>query len=73
VLLMVWNTVYRATVVEQLKQEGYPMQEQDLAHVSPTRYRHINTYGKYHFNVEGEWKRHGLQPLRQLGAATLQR
>ena len=42
---MVWNTVYRATVVEQLKQEGYPVQEQDLAHVSPTRYRHINTYG----------------------------
>jgi len=70
VLLMVWNTVYMAAVVEQLKQEGYPMQEQDLAHVWPTCHRHINTYGKCHFNVEGEWKRRGLRPLRQPGAAT---
>ena len=68
--VIVWNTVYMVAVVEQLKQEGYPVQEQDLAHVWPTRYRHINTYGKYHFNVEEEWKRHGLRPLRQPGAVT---
>ena len=68
--VIVWNTVYMAAVVEQLKQEGYPVQEQDLAHVWPTRYRHINIYGKYHFNVEEEWKRHGLRPLRQPGVVT---
>jgi hypothetical protein len=44
--VMVWNTVYMAAVVEQLKQDGYPVQEQELAQVWPTRYRHINTYGK---------------------------
>ena len=59
-----------AQQVEQRKQEGYPVQEQDLAHVWPTRYRHINIYGKYHFNVEEEWKRHGLRPLRQPGVVT---
>jgi hypothetical protein len=37
--------------VEQLKQEGVPVQDSDLAHVWPTRYAPINLYGKYHFNV----------------------
>jgi TnpA family transposase len=63
-----WNTVYIAAVVEQLRREGYPVQEQDLAHVWPTRYAHINVYGKYHFNVEEVWAWHGLRPLRQPGA-----
>jgi Tn3 transposase DDE domain len=63
-----WNTVYMAAVVEQLRREGYPIQEQDLAHVWPPRYAHINIYGKYHFNVEEVWARHGLRPLRQPGA-----
>jgi Tn3 transposase DDE domain len=43
--VMVWNTVSMAAVVEQLKQDGYPGQEQDLAQGWPTRSRHINTYG----------------------------
>jgi hypothetical protein len=67
---IVWNTVYMAVVIEQLKQEGYPVQESDLAHVWPTRYAHINIYGKYHFNVEVGWRRQGLRPLRQPGPAT---
>jgi TnpA family transposase len=39
--VIVWHTVYMAAVVEQLKQEGYPVQESDLAHVWPTRYAHM--------------------------------
>jgi TnpA family transposase len=62
-----WNTVYMAAAVEQLTREGYPVQERDLAHVWPTRYAHINVYGKYHFNVEEVWGRHELRPLRQPG------
>jgi TnpA family transposase len=65
--VMVWNTVYMTAVVEQLKQEGYPMQESDLAHVWPTRYNHINVYGKYHFNIEEARGRKGLRPLRPPG------
>jgi hypothetical protein len=53
--------------VEQLRREGYPVQERDLAHVWPTRDAHINVYGKYHFNVEEVWGRHELRPLRQSG------
>lgn len=65
--VIVWNTVYMAAVVEQLKQEGYPVQDSDLAHIWPTRYAHINVYGKYHFNVEEAHARTGLRPLRVPG------
>jgi hypothetical protein len=62
-----WNTVYMAAVVEQLKQEGMPVQDSDLAHVWPTRYAHINMYGKYYFNVAELHSRTGLRPLRPPG------
>jgi TnpA family transposase len=65
--VIIWNTVYMAAVVEQLKQEGYPVQDSDLTHVWPTRYAHVNVYGKYHFNIEEARGRHGLRPLRQPG------
>jgi TnpA family transposase len=51
--IVIWNTVYMAAAVAQLKQEGYPIHESDLAHIWPTRYEHINVYGRYHFNIEG--------------------
>ena len=45
--------------------EGYVIEESDLIRVSPCRFRHINKYGKYHFNVERERNREQLRPLRQ--------
>jgi TnpA family transposase len=68
--VIVWNTVYMAAVIAQLKQEGYPVHDSDLPHGWPTRYAHLNVYGKWHFNVEEGWRRHGLRPLRQPGPAT---
>jgi hypothetical protein len=61
------NTVYMTAAVEQLKQEGYPLQESDLAHIWPTRHNHINVYGKYHFNINEARGRKGLRPLRPPG------
>ena len=65
--VIVWNTVYMAEAVAQLKREGYPVHESDLAHIWPTRYEHINVYGRYHFNIEEARRRKGLRPLRQSG------
>lgn len=67
--IVLWNTVYMAEAVEQLKQEGYPVNESDLAHIWPTRYEHINVYGRYHFNIEEARGRKGLRPLRQSRSA----
>ena len=66
----VWNTVYMAAVMEPLKEEGSPVHDSDLAHVWPTRYAHLNGYGKYHFNVEEAHQRKGLRPLRRPGNTT---
>ncbi len=65
--VILWNTVYMAEAVAQLKREGYPVNESDLAHIWPTRYEHINVYGRYHFNIEEAQRREGLRPLRQSG------
>lgn len=62
--IITWNTVYMQAVIEQLKKEGYPVLEQDLVHLSPARYEHINFYGKYLFRVTEELERKGLRPLR---------
>jgi TnpA family transposase len=63
--VILWNTVYMAAVVEQLKREGYLVQDSDLARIWPTRYGHVNVYGRYHFNLEEAQRRIGLRPLRQ--------
>jgi len=63
--VILWNTVYMAAAIEQLKQEGYPIRDGDLAHVWPTRHAHINFYGHYYFNIEKAQQQQGLRSLRQ--------
>jgi TnpA family transposase len=63
--VVLWNTVYMSAVLDQLKAQGYPVDDADVAHLWPARYANINPYGKYRFNVEGEFHRKGLRPLRQ--------
>jgi TnpA family transposase len=62
--VVAWNTVYLAAALDALTVAGYPVQEDDLVHLSPARYEHINPYGKYQFEVEAEWSRKTLRPLR---------
>lgn len=49
--IVVWNTVQMARVIKDLKADGYSVSDEDIAHVSPARFRHINPYGKYSFDV----------------------
>ena len=62
--VVIWNTVYMQAALEQLRDEGYPVREEDLAHLSPARFEHINPYGKYRFPIEQARRRQGLRPLR---------
>ena len=50
-VVVAWNTVQMAGVIEDLKAEGYPVADEDVAHLSPARYEHINPYGRYSFEV----------------------
>ena len=63
--VIVWNTVYIQAALDAIRQEGYPVQEEDLPHLWPIRFAHIHRYGKYEFNVEAARMRAGLRPLRK--------
>ena len=63
--VIVWNTVYMQAALDALRQEGYPVPEEDLAHLWPIRFAHIHRYGKYEFDLEAARTRVGLRPLRQ--------
>ena len=63
--IILWNSVYMAEVLNQLEQEGQAVNAEDLKHVWPTRFEHVNIYGKYEFNLEDARQRNGLRELRQ--------
>jgi TnpA family transposase len=62
--VVVWNTVYMQAVLDQLRAEHGSVQEDDLAHLSPARFEHLNPYGKYYFPMDQTAERQGLRPLR---------
>jgi len=47
-----------------MQREGFTILPEVAAHLSPTRYEHINPHGKYLFDLEVEVKRAGLRNLR---------
>jgi TnpA family transposase len=61
--IIVWNTRYMQAVIDQLKEEGYSISNDDLSHISPCRFNHINKHGHFLFNVEEELGRDTLRPL----------
>jgi hypothetical protein len=66
--LWVWhdlNSPYMQAVIEQLKQEGYVINDSDLQHISPCRFGHLNKHGKLAFNIDTTWRRDSsLRSLR---------
>ncbi|MEJ7665212.1 MAG: Tn3 family transposase [Hymenobacter sp.] len=63
---MLWNTVYLQQVVQTLRAEGVEVRDEDLAHLSPARYEHLNRLGKYTFPQPVEVQPNGLPPPREL-------
>ncbi len=61
--VILWNTVYYQEVLTRLKEEGYPLRSGDVDHLSPTKYAHVNPYGRYRFDPEAA-PAGGLRPLR---------
>ncbi|MGP1387863.1 MAG: Tn3 family transposase [Thainema sp.] len=62
--IIVWNTVYIEQVICQLRHEGYPMSDEQLKAIWPTRHLHLNVYGKYLFELTRIGQKQGLRPLR---------
>jgi TnpA family transposase len=63
--VVVWNTVYMQAAIEEVVRRGQAVDEPDLVHLSPVRFKHINRYGKFRFDLgDNELASSGLRPLR---------
>ncbi len=49
--VVAWNLKHIALLVEQLRAEGHLILDDELALTSPLVWRHINPYGRYHFDL----------------------
>jgi TnpA family transposase len=64
-IIVLWNTIYMDAVLEQLRQEGYQVRDDDVARLSPFIYkRHINLLGRYSFAIPETVRRGELRQLR---------
>ena len=63
-VIALWNTLYMEAVLAQLRQEGYPVRDEDVARLSPLLFEHINLLGRYSFTVPEAVIRGELRPLR---------
>ena len=48
-LILYWNTVKLYQMIEELKSEGYEIDNNDLAKISPLLFKHILVHGTYSF------------------------
>lgn len=65
---MLWNTLYMDTALDQLRTEGYPLHDDDVARLSPLMHEHINMLGRYAFTLPEPVARGALRPLRSPAA-----
>ncbi len=45
--LVLWNTLYIDTALDQLRAQGRPVADEDVARLSPFVRHHLNVHGKY--------------------------
>jgi TnpA family transposase len=63
-IIVLWNTIYINAALQQLEQEGFEMQSEDIARLSPLVFEHINVLGRYAFSLPEAVSRGELRPLR---------
>ncbi|HZF98902.1 MAG TPA: Tn3 family transposase [Pseudoxanthomonas sp.] len=66
-MIVLWNTVYMEAALNQLRQDGYPVHNADVARLSPLLHEHINMLGRYSFSVPEAVPKGELRPLRDPG------
>lgn len=52
--ILVWNTVHLHRQIQEFKSQGKTLAKENLSHISPLMYSHINPYGEYHFDLTDE-------------------
>ena len=49
-ILVLWNTLYIDAALAQLRTQGYPVLDEDVARLSPFICKHINVHGRHSFH-----------------------
>ena len=62
-MIVLWNSTYIEAALSQLRAQGYPVADADVARLSPLLHEHINTLGRYAFSVPDSVARGELRPL----------
>ncbi|KVN02936.1 hypothetical protein WJ62_12065 [Burkholderia diffusa] len=65
-MIVLWNTIYIEAVLQRLRNEGYPVRDEDVARLSPLIHDYANMLGCYSFAVPKAVVRGELWPLRRL-------
>lgn len=63
-MIVLWNTIYMEEVLNQLREEGYPVRDEDVLRLSPLMHPHINMMGRYSFSLPEIVTKGELRPLR---------
>ena len=64
-----WNAIYMQEAIQQAKADGTDIRNDDLAHLSPLIWRHLNFLGRYDFSLPDTVRNGGLRPLRNPNSA----
>jgi len=62
--IVLWNTLYMESALQQLRNEGAVVNPEDVARLSPLLHRHINFQGRYAFVLAESVARGELRALR---------
>lgn len=63
-MIALWNTVYMEAALNQLRRDGYPVNDNDVARLSPLLHERINMLGRYSFSVPEAVANGELRPFR---------
>ncbi|CAO5185801.1 transposase [Frankia sp. AiPs1] len=59
-----WNTVYTARALDQIRAEGRPVATADITRLSPLGFDHLRMLGRYNFSLPDDIRDGQLRPLR---------
>jgi hypothetical protein len=61
-MIVLWNTIYMNAILDQLRMEGYDVNPEDEARLSPFGHDHVNMLGRYSFAIPDAVVRGELRP-----------
>jgi TnpA family transposase len=63
-VIVYWNTRYIAHALETLERQGHTLRDDDIRHIHPVHFEHINPFGHYRFDTQRGPAKGRLRPLR---------